>query len=72
MGYQPGTYHGDALVIRGKIRPLLHTAEPDLGWSQWIDGQLRVVTIPGRHTNLFDQDNIANLAGEILVAIRGA
>jgi thioesterase domain-containing protein len=67
--FRPEVYRGDALVIRSKVRPLLHFAQPDLGWGRWIDGRLRVATVPGHHHSLFGDVEIDDVAQEFL-AIR--
>ncbi len=50
--YQPGPYSGRITVFRAKVRPLLHSLEPDLGWSHVCVGGIDVKNVPGGHKNI--------------------
>ena len=47
--YSPGPYSGRITVFRTTARPLLHSLEPDLGWSDVVGDRVTVESIPGEH-----------------------
>jgi thioesterase domain-containing protein len=61
-GYRPGTYRGQLAVLKCNIRPIIHVAEPDLGWKHWVDGVVEVKLISGHHGNLFKEPQIRIVA----------
>jgi thioesterase domain-containing protein len=63
--YRPETYRGNALVIRCKIRPLIHIGAADLGWGRWISGQITVANVPGHHGSTYTVAGLDNIAREI-------
>jgi amino acid adenylation domain-containing protein len=67
--YRPNLYHGDATVLAGQIRPLIHRAGADLGWRPWIGGRLTLRTVPGYHDNLFAEPQIGRIAEEIVALV---
>lgn len=50
--YKPGSYLGPITVFRARVRPLLHSLEPDLGWSHICSGEVTVRNVPGGHKNI--------------------
>src|SRR5262249_11093443 len=54
--YRPsGSFRGPAVVVRTAESNDLYGAAadmPDLGWSQWIEGRISVVELPGAHLDL--------------------
>ncbi len=43
---------GQITVFRAAARPLLHSLEPDLGWSKLGGGRVAVEHIPGDHARI--------------------
>ncbi len=64
--YRPGVYAGRLAVVRCRLRPLFHIADPDMGWKQWVDGTVEVRAISGPHSNLFSPTRIQDLARTIV------
>ena len=64
--YRPGVYTGRLAVFQCKVRPLIHMADPDMGWKQWVDSTVEVRPISGHHGNLFSPPQIQILARMIV------
>ncbi len=52
FNYRPGSYSGPITLFRARVRPLLHSLEPDLGWSHVCDGEIIIKNVPGGHKNI--------------------
>ena len=71
-GYRPGTYRGRLAVLKCKVRPIIHVAEPDLGWHCWVDGVVEVKIISGHHGNMLKKPQIQVVAGTIAELVRSS
>ncbi|MCA0351002.1 MAG: acyltransferase domain-containing protein [Chloroflexi bacterium] len=74
--YQPANYPNDVLVLRaadlaGEHDDQLNEAYrmADLGWSQFVSGQIQVQTIPGTHNTLLNEPSLPILASHLAVAL---
>lgn len=54
-------YAGDLVVFAGDGR----TARLQQGWSDWVDGHLLVLTVPGNHREIFWSPNVDVLARKL-------
>ncbi|HEY3840059.1 MAG TPA: AMP-binding protein [Bryobacteraceae bacterium] len=61
-GYQPGTFDGRVILIRPEDRAKPRHEDPGCGWGP-LAPKLQVREVPGTHRTLFDEPNVAVLAG---------
>ncbi len=47
--YQPRRYHGELTIYRARIQPTDAEFEPELGWSTFTGGVIRVTEVRGTH-----------------------
>ena len=69
--YVPGDYGGRIEVFRAKVRPLLHSLEPDLGWSKINVGQVDVHHVPGDHKYIMHEPVCSLLAEKLSGMVGG-
>lgn len=74
--YQPANYPNDLLILRaadlaGEHDDQLNEAYrmADLGWGQFVTGQIQVQTIPGTHNTLLNEPSLPILASQLAVAL---
>jgi thioesterase domain-containing protein len=63
--YEPGTFSGNIVLFRARMRPLLHGFTPDLNWGEVATGILEVINIPGNHGTILQRPNINILAKQL-------
>lgn len=64
--YAP-TFRQDIDLLLVKARPSgesshVHAETPDYGWSDYLDGAIATLSVPGEHLHLFDDGNLPTLA----------
>jgi thioesterase domain-containing protein len=62
--YQPGPYHGDAVLFRAKSE-IVEYPDPTFGWQPFIQGRLQILDTDGDHDSFLDEEYIRNLGGEL-------
>lgn len=67
--YQP--YDGDLVLLRARVRPLLHAHSRDLGWSG-IGARVRVVDVPGNHVTMTQEPHVRVVAARLREVLEGA
>jgi thioesterase domain-containing protein len=70
--YVPRPYPGRLTLIRASVRPLLHSLQRDLGWSEWARGGVDVKSVPGHHWSILQEPNIQDLAHQLRAAVEQA
>jgi thioesterase domain-containing protein/acyl carrier protein len=63
--YRPGPYRGHLTLLRCRTHPLVHRANPDLGWSRWVKGRVEIRDLPGAHDTVFLEPCIHALTSSI-------
>lgn len=61
---QPSTsrYSGNIVLFRSKINRMGVTNTPTMGWSDWVDGEIRVVAVEGDHETILFGKRIPQVA----------
>jgi hypothetical protein len=62
--YVPGPYSGEVLLYRAAERLAMGEPDPTLGWSELLDGRLRVSELPGDHYTII-REEIGMLASRL-------
>jgi len=67
--YAP-TYRQSVDLLLVKARPSsesrpVYAETPDYGWSDFIDGTISTLSVPGEHLHLFDDGNLPTLADAV-------
>jgi thioesterase domain-containing protein len=70
--YTPKHYPGRLTLFRACTRPLLHSQSADLGWSEWVDGGIDVLSIPGHHASILKEPSVQILARHLQSAADNA
>jgi thioesterase domain-containing protein len=60
-GYVPRPYHGDVWLFRSKDARF----SPDMGWATVVKGKLDIAMIPGGHSNVLKEPNLAEMARQL-------
>lgn len=61
--YRPGRLRGPLTLFRAKEQPLSHIAlDSTLGWSDLVDGEVRVRIVPGNHHSIRTEPFVRHLA----------
>lgn len=63
--YEPGCYQGTMVVFRALIQSPRSFKDRTLGWSEWVDGEIKVHTIPGDHLRVMEEPYVGVLAEAI-------
>lgn len=65
--YRPGSYSGDALLIKAKeaVEFPGYAVDTNLGWDAFVKGQLTVEEVPGDHLGILAPPNVTVLAEKI-------
>lgn len=57
------------VLFRARVRPLLHSFLPDLGWSHFAKGGVQRRELPGHHGSILCEPNVRLLAEGLLSAM---
>jgi thioesterase domain-containing protein len=64
--YKPKRYSGRLTLLRARTRPILHSqCADDLGWGEYVDGGVEVLSIPGHHTSIMKEPGVQVLASNL-------
>ncbi len=63
--YRPQTYSGRVTLYRATDRPLEAYFDSQLGWSEYVTGEIEVQTIPGGHYTLLNEPGVELLASAL-------
>jgi len=64
--YRPKPYDGKVLFLRARRQPLGLIADPMLGWTDLLNGELHIHEVPGFRQNMLDEPNVPEVAKIIL------
>jgi thioesterase domain-containing protein len=63
--YSPRHYPGRLTLFRARTRPLTHSQSADLGWREWVTGDVEILPIPGHHVSMMKEPNVQVLARKL-------
>lgn len=64
--YQPESYSGSIIVIRAdQVPDSITILEEDLGWSVYVQGEVKVLQNPGGHMSMFKAPYVQTLAAQL-------
>ena len=63
--YLPHTFDGDLVLFSTGPDPILFPGDMTRGWGSRITGKCEVITVPGDHSNLFDEPYLSVLTEKI-------
>jgi thioesterase domain-containing protein len=58
-------YKGNVVVFNASEAHPLYNNYPDMGWREYVRGDLKVIIIEGDHATIFKNPNVANLAAKL-------
>jgi len=67
--YLPHEYRGDMVLFSTGPDPILFPGDMTRGWGSKITGRCDVIAVPGNHSNLFDEPQLAVLIEKIRDAL---
>ncbi len=67
--YVPRHYPGPVTVFRARTQPLLGVHRPDLGWGRYAAGGAEVCVVPGDHTSMLMEPDVATLGARLAEAL---
>jgi thioesterase domain-containing protein len=67
--YTPKRYPGRLTLFRARTRPLFHSQREDLGWSEWVTGGVKILSIPGHHASILKEPSVQVLARNLQSAL---
>ncbi|MFA5267310.1 MAG: non-ribosomal peptide synthetase [Methanoregula sp.] len=67
--YLPHTFKGDLVLFSTGPDPILFPGDITRGWSSIITGKCEVITVPGDHSNLFNEPYLSVLTEKIREAL---
>lgn len=67
--YQP--YDGEIVLLRARVRPLLHAHSRDLGWTA-IAARVRVIDVPGNHVTMTQEPHVRDVAAKLRDVLESA
>jgi amino acid adenylation domain-containing protein len=70
-GYHPRPYGGAVTLLRTRAYPMFCSFDPSHGWSDLARGGVAVRRLPGRHSTILSEPDVAALAREIEAELRG-
>jgi len=68
--YRHKPYSGRVILFQASIAPLEATDSPLMGWSKYLSGDVRLITIPGGHLGIFRQPEVQKLAEELTAVLK--
>jgi thioesterase domain-containing protein len=60
--YLPGAYAGDLTLFRVTGSPGRPVVEGDMGWRDWVTGEVKIVNVPGHHNDMLTTAHVDALA----------
>ena len=56
--YVPQPYNGSLVLFRGSEQPASTRQAESLGWRSCVQGDIKVIEVPGNHDNLIEQPEL--------------
>ena len=60
--YRPKPYPGPVYIFKAAITAPWLKIEPTLGWSEFVQGEVRVREVPGDHTSMYEDPQVTEFA----------
>jgi hypothetical protein len=54
--YEPDPYNGDLILFRASVRMGEEEEDPQRGWGDLVQGELRIWDLPGNHYTLLREE----------------
>jgi thioesterase domain-containing protein/acyl carrier protein len=70
--YKPRPYAGRVDLFRARTERLGRPCAPDLGWAALVHGGVAVHQVPGTHSSIFNEPDVAVLAAELTACLKEA
>lgn len=67
--YQPQRYAGDIVLFRTPGHPLVCSFDPQMGWGDFVSGNITVKTCRGDHASILEEENVAFTACQVKAAL---
>ena len=67
--YQPGQVKGNVLLFKGEQQPTGRFVGEDMGWTQVLRRKVRIDTLPGNHSEIFDLPGASIMAARVREAL---
>lgn len=64
-------YDGEIVLLRARVRPLLHAHTRDLGWTA-IAARVRIIDVPGNHVTMTQEPHVREVAARLREVLEGA
>ena len=65
VGYSHRPFEGELTVFKARLRPVVCSFAPDLGWSDVALGGLDIRTVPGHHNSYLHEPQVGALAEQL-------
>jgi thioesterase domain-containing protein len=62
--FEYGRYDGEVVLLRARVRPLLHAHSRDLGWGA-LAARVRVIDVPGNHVTMTAEPHVRQVAEKL-------
>lgn len=59
--YRPAPYNGIVTLFRASIQPENIIPDPNLGWADYVSGQLRIIDVEGTHNSIMGEPHLGLL-----------
>jgi amino acid adenylation domain-containing protein len=63
IGFKPGKYAGNLLLLRSTKRSMFGPFQRDLGWGEHVAGKVDVVALKGAHNDVIDLQQLQAVSG---------
>jgi len=63
--YEPPVYDGDVILFRAKEQLLGLDSDEYLGWKETLQGNVKIIEIPGHQQNLLAHPHVSELAAQL-------
>jgi len=67
--YKPQPISCPTVLFRGKEWPIASAGDPYMGWRELLEGNCETYEVPGDHTGIFSELNVAELAQKLQLSL---
>ena len=68
--YQPKSYFGDIWLVRADELFQNISSEQDMGWNQYVQGEVKTLSCPGGHMSIFESPYVETLAKHLTTILK--
>ncbi len=69
LSYKPGTFSGDLTLFRASECQDKYDLGEDYRWSNVVEGNIKVIDVPGNHISIFHKENIGGITQAMVSAL---